>query len=263
MSVVKDGKLSITLSNELELELPHAFSGFSIESVTEDGQWPCQIHYHDEASMGKVSKSFNITYRKTFAAQVSEVQTATSAAFKEIQDVLNEKAGSTKIKLQFKIHRAPNDLIKSIDVPDGYEVEFHQGLAAMLRIKKNHTASDSNEFVWIVCDFVGETRIGEGAMRLLHASPLRITTAPVAQREYMPVTSTTFSTIEIKMHTSLKTLQIYDSPYNILVVLHFMPRYKRNPWYWLFDHKRPRLDDERHSNVLQQTPSGRSDKDGL
>ena len=112
--------------------------------------------------MGKITKTFSITYRKTFADQVQEMQTTTKKAFKEIEDTLNAKSGAAKRELPFKISRSTNDYIKSIDVPDGFELELHQGLAAMLRIKKTHAAVDANDVAWIVCDIVGETRIGEG-----------------------------------------------------------------------------------------------------
>ena len=255
------GKLSIVLSNEIKLKLPHAFASFSIESVTEDGQWPTQIHYHDEDSMGKVTKTFNITYRKAFGDQVTEMQTSAKKAFKEIQDELNKKSGAAQRELSFKVIRSTNDLIKSIDVPDGFELELHQGLAAQLKIKRRHFSSDANEVAWIYCDIVGETRIGEGAMRLLNATPIKITTSRITQREYMPVMKKTFSIIDIKMHTSLKTMQIYDSPFNIIVVLHFTPRYKR--FGCGCDQKRRRVEDESSSQFLQQTTSGWSNQNGL
>ena len=186
---------------------------------------------------------------------------AAKKAFKEIQDELNKKSGAAQRELSFKVIRSTNDHIKSIDVPDGFELELHQGLAAQLKIKRRHFSTDANEVAWIYCDIVGETRIGEGAMRLLNATPIQITTSRITQREYMPVMKKTFSIIDIKMHTSLKTMQIYDSPFNIIVVLHFTPRYKR--FGCGCDQKRRRVEDESSSQFLQQTTSGWSNQNGL
>ena len=230
-AVVADKKLKFTISNELRLVLPHAFARFPLESVTEDGQWAAKIYYFDEESMGKLGKSFTVPFKKTYATQVTALQTSATQAFAEIATGIDakeaKKDGDAKTELTFKINRTRNSAIKSIDIADGYELELHQGLAAYLKIKKNIFSADANDYAWVTSDIVGETMIGETSMRLLAPTPLQVTTAKITNKEYMPVNVQRFSMIEIKMHTNPKTMELYDAPYNILFVLHFVPRYKR------------------------------------
>ena len=65
-------------------------------------------------------------------------------------------------------------------------------------------------------------------MRLLTPTPLKITTNSNTNKEYVPVEISKFSLIEIKMFTNLRTLEQFDGPYNVLVILHFCPRHKGN-----------------------------------
>ena len=46
-------------------------------------------------------------------------------------------------------------------------------------------------------------------------------------KEYVPVVKSTFSEISLKLVTNLTTMELFDSPYEVLVVLHFQPRHKR------------------------------------
>src|SRR5271154_5374586 len=104
--------------------------------------------------------------------------------------------------------------------------------------------------------FLGETQIGETAMKLLIPTPIRIsTTASVSNKEYVPVTTQKFSMIEVKMHTNLSTMEMYDGPHNILIVLHFIPRYKRKGTKEP-SNKKPRIDDGFNSRFLQWSSHG-------
>jgi hypothetical protein len=165
--------------------------------------------------MVKAQSLFTISTQKDFAAQAAKLQEAAEAALKAI--------GGT---LTFKIVKTRN-AITSIDMSDGVEVEISEGLATFLRIKTHLHSSNTNELAWVVCDLVSETRIGERSIRLLTPTPIRVTTDTKVGREYVGVQVKKFSLVDLKLVTNLSTMEKFDGPYELLVVLHFVPRKKR------------------------------------
>jgi hypothetical protein len=260
----------------LRIKIPHVLNRFTFTATQATGEWAGTILYHDDESGSEIQKSFIVPYHKTFAAQAAALQQATQKTFEEIAKAIDvkekEKNAEYKevTKLPFKIHRTKNQqFIKSIDIAEGYELQLPAGLAATLKVKKNiytTTNTKNDEFAWITCDFVGETMIGERALRLLTPTPLKISTATDVSnnKEYVPLTIAKFSILEIKMYTNLRTLELFDGPFNVLIVLHFKPmaRHKRKASWEDDDSKK------RHAGfggrVLQQAnPIGwwRSDDD--
>src|SRR5271167_2502185 len=247
------------ISEGLRIVLPHAFNSYTFEFTQEGSEWSCTISYYDDASMVKVNKTFPVSYKKSFHHQVAELQKKTQEAFEEVT-----KETKSEVALKFKINRIKNEqTINSIDIPEGYELQLPPTLAAGLKIKTHINFVNINEYAWITCNLVGETCIGETAMTLLTPTPLKIGTASIVNREYVPVTVNTFRLIELRTFTSLKTLEPFDGPFNVLVTLHFKPKYKRKG-YEQPEAKRQRIDlDGRSSRVLQSPTNWGSNSNEL
>jgi hypothetical protein len=148
-------------------------------------------------------------------------------------------------------------------MPEGYELQIDRGLAASLKIKNKLFQTDVNEYVWVVCDLVRETFVGEKALRLLTPTPIKVAPNSVGftNREYVPIEAGKFSIIELKMYTNLSTMKLFDGVHNILVVLHFRAKHKRKGYgdgrdHWTGDCKKF-CEDGRSGRFLQQTTEGR------
>ena len=177
--------------------------------------------------------------------QIKALQEATQEAFNKI----TEKS-KNKTTLTFKIIQTKSGT-KNFEVPEGYEVRLDRAFAAHLKIPPSIFASNINEFVWITCELVGETCMGETAMRLLTPTPLRILSDVVVNKEYVPIEINKFSLIELKMFTNLRTLEPLEAPYDMLIVLHFKPRHKR-----IGGECKRHCSDGCSSRFLQQTANG-------
>ena len=186
------------------------------------------IHYVDAGGLGKVSKAFGVPHKGAYVEQTKAMQKATQEAFKEIAQEIDRKAGATEgtTSLEFKVNMREG-VIKGYDMPEGYELELDRRLAIRLKTPARIYASNLNEYAWITCDLVAETLIGERAIRLLTPTPLRITSDVTVNREYVPVEISRFSLVEVKMFCNLRTMEVLDVPYTIMVVLHFTPKHKR------------------------------------
>ena len=118
-------------------------------------------------------------------------------------------------------------MIASIEIPESFEIQIPKALADKLKINSHIFSSNVNEIAWITSNIVGNMCVGGEMLQLLTPTPLKITTATITQKEYVPVKLSKFQVIEIKMLTNIKTMEVFDGPYNIMVVLHFVPRYKQ------------------------------------
>ena len=132
----------------------------------------------------------------------------------------------------------------SVGISDNVEVRLPQQLAKFLKIKQRITASNVNNSVWILCGgLVGDSLIGSRALPLLTPTPLLINTTTLVSKEYVRVTQKTFDEITLKLVTNLSTMELFDSPYEVLIVLHFLPYYKRTSPSAAGLCKRSKLDD--------------------
>src|SRR5271156_1219040 len=100
-------------------------------------------------------------------------------------------------------------------------------LATPLKLKQRIFGALS-DYVWITCNIVGDTYVGESSMPLLTPTPLKMVTGSITSREYVPVVNNRFQMLHIQMITNLKTLEPYDGPNNVLLVLHFKAKHKRS-----------------------------------
>jgi hypothetical protein len=101
---------------------------------------------------------------------------------------------------------------------------------------------------------------GELKVPLLTPTPQRITTNVITCREYVPVVENKFQIVQLQLFTNLSSMTLFDGAYNISVVLHFTPKYKRKGY------KENDKDKKRHccncnkngysSGFLQQTANG-------
>jgi len=217
--------LAVKLSEGVRLKLPHAYGRYTVKVSEEAGTWSGVIHRVDETTMDKVEKKFEIPYKKTYAQQVQAFKTATLAAIAQIAIEIETQSG-VKPDLPFKLHQR-GGVITSIEIPEGFEIVIPKGLADKIKINTHLFSSNVNELAWITSNIVGDMCVGEGVMHLLTPTPLKITTATNTQKEYVPVKLSKFQIIEIKMFTNIKTMEVFDGPYNLMIVLHFIPRYKQ------------------------------------
>jgi len=253
----------LDITEGVRVVLPHAFNSFTFKFTTSLGEWPCSISYVDDAGMGQTKKPFKVSSRKTFATQVQALQEATTKTFKEITtEIIKEITGKdaseqeiTAAAIPFRIRRHRNQqVITTIDMPEGYELEIDQGLATSLNLKRKFFSA-MTDYAWITCNIVGDSFVGESSMPLLTLTPLKMTTSVITNREYVPVSSNTFQTLHLQMISNLKTLEPYDGPNNVLIVLHFKAKHKRSG-YVLDKEEAKRLrtneeEDGRGSRILQ------------
>ena len=80
--------------------------------------------------------------------------------------------------------------------------------------------------IWITCDLVDEMLVGEAAIKLLTPSPLTLN-GEIISMQYVPVSSCRFSDITLYCYSDITTLAPDSGSEDFMVVLHFMPRYKR------------------------------------
>ena len=245
------------ISEGLKLRLPHAFNRFTLKSVETDGVWPVRIYYFDEDGVSKIKKEFNVPYKKSSTTQASAFKTAVNNAFKEIATDIETK---TKVKphLEFKF-KLERGVIKNIEVPDTMEIVLPQDFANIFKITTSLTSKPTNELAWITCDLVAETQVAQKSMRLLTPTPMVITTAANMHKEYVPVSSSKFQIIEIKMYSNIKKMQPFEGGYNVMIVLHFVPRYKqkRKMSDLLSQQKRICCHDRLGDGLLQSSTGGR------
>jgi hypothetical protein len=257
-------KGQLQISEGLKIKIPHVLNYIPFESTPRASVWSCSIFYVSDDGVGQTEKKFQVPYRKTYAKQTEELQRETEKVFTEIAkeiDAAEKKKNTAYVegttKLPFKIHRPRNALlIESIDIPTGYELKLPGKLAESLKLKSHIYLSDINDYAWFTCNLVKEMSVGECRLPLLTPTPQKITSNVVACREYVPVAINKFNQIELKLYTNLHTMVLFDGPYNISVVLHFTPKYKRRGYE---DNEK---DSKRFCNgrcsggVLQQTSSG-------
>ena len=61
------------------------------------------------------------------------------------------------------------------------------------------------------------------ALHVLNPTPILISANTTVNKEHVPVEKTCFSDISLKLVTNLTNMELYDSPFKLLVVLHFQP----------------------------------------
>ena len=175
--------------------------------------------------------------KTTFAAQASALQTVTQTTFKEMVKEAETKAKAKDqtyvvgtYELPFQIKRVPDKpIVTDITIPEGFELEVSPELATYLKIQQVISNAYVSEFIWVGCDLVDQTAIGEGmGLRLLTPTPIKLNTnTNIMRMEYVPMETKKFSTLDIKLYTNLKTLGLYQTPYAVQIVLHFKPNHKR------------------------------------
>src|SRR3981189_912358 len=81
--------------------------------------------------------------------------------------------------------------------------------------------------VWIACDLIDAMLVGEAALKLLTPSPLDLNYHDIVSRQYVPVNSCRFSEITLSCYSNITNMTPYEGSEDVMVVLHFIPRYKR------------------------------------
>src|SRR5277367_6616511 len=201
----------------VKIRLSHVLGNYYDFATTKEAErWTATILYYDDVSMGQVEKIYTIDAKKSWPAQVSELKIATTRQLTALG------RGFT-----MKLSKAQNQ-ITSVDINDNFEIRLSAGLAKMLKTRHRLRASNVNSFEWIVGDLAGESLIGSASLPLLTPTPLMIGTSTVTGKEYVPVQKHKFSEISLKLVTNLAIMELFDGPYELLVMLHFQPRHKRS-----------------------------------
>jgi len=217
--VVTDTKLNITSSKHVKITLPYVFNYFTISCDEGLEQWPISISYQSSKSVDKIIKTASVERSSDVELQG-----------KNIKDACHEETGDTD--LEFRIFR--NGKENTVTVDQKLEVTIPHELAKRLKIPTilkyvpvvEKATTKVEQPIWITCDLVDEMLVGEAAVKLLTPSPLTMD-AEINSKQYVPVSSCRFSDITLYCYSDITTLAPYGGSEDFMVVLHFMPRYKR------------------------------------
>src|SRR3981189_3409755 len=217
--VVTDTKLHIVSSKHVKITLPYVFNYFTVSCDEGLEQWPIPISYQSSKSVDKIIKT-------AFVERSSDVE----LQGKNIKDACHEETGD--MDLEFRIFR--NGDGNAVTVDQKLEVTIPHELAKRLKIPTilkyvpvvEKATSKVEQPIWITCDLVDEMLVGEAAVKLLTPSPLTMD-AEINSKQYVPVSSCRFSDITLYCYSDITTLAPYGGSEDFMVVLHFMPRYKR------------------------------------
>ena len=94
-------------------------------------------------------------------------------------------------------------------------------------VEKAATTLSVKHPIWISCDLVDAMLVGEAAVKLLTPSPLDLNYHDIVSRQYVPVNSCRFSEITLSCYSDITNMSPYEGSEDVMVVLHFIPRYKR------------------------------------
>jgi hypothetical protein len=109
-------------------------------------------------------------------------------------------------------------------------IAIPQGLARLLHAPMRLTNSihkPNDDLVWILSNVVDDMHVGERTLKLLTPTPVSPVSFQVSVPQYVPVQQNRFSVIELQVVSNLDNMAEYDGSNDIMVTLHFKPRYKR------------------------------------
>src|SRR5277367_502101 len=122
---------------------------YDFATTKEAERWTATILYYDDVSMGQVEKIYIIDAKKSWPAQVSELESATTKQLTALG------RGFT-----MKLSKAQNQ-ITSVDINDNFEIRLSAGLAKMLKTRHRLRASNVNSFAWMR-EGIGIRQLGGG-----------------------------------------------------------------------------------------------------
>jgi len=215
-----DLKLRIDYSEHVKLTLPYVLNNYDIACVENAEQWPITIYYQPSEGLEKIKKA-------TFAKRSDDA---------EKQGVAIKKACDTETGQNLTFNMKNGDgVVVSID--KNLEVVIPIELAQQFKIPtllkytppsdKAITSLQVKHPVWIACDLVDAMLVGEAALKLLTPSPLDMNYHDIVSRQYVPVNSCRFSEITLSCYSDITNMTPYEGSEDVMVVLHFIPRYKR------------------------------------
>src|SRR3977135_2222189 len=209
-------RLTIQYSEHISISLPYVFHHYNIDCLKVDEQWPITIHYKQTEGVDTVDKSFKVARKETVKAQGESIK-------KEIHKETGDKT------LEFELLTGPPisynvDKKLSVDIP--YTLAAKYKIPTLLKYRSEAEKTKKTS-VWITCDLVDEMMVGEGAVKLLTPSPLEISNQEIVRKQYVPAAVSRFSEITLQCYTDIESMTPHAGSSNLMVVLHFTPRYKR------------------------------------
>jgi len=222
--------LAISFSACITVTVPYAFNCYTVTCLKAIEQWTISVLYKSPTGMEKIKKNFVVERQKTDEEQVKAIDAAAKKAFNdndlEFKVTYNVDGAEGGVAMSNNYHTVtlPSNLAKLLRIPP-----------ILIREKKFAEATDSVTKIipsfspiWITCDLVDETLIAGGAMKLLTPSPINISSGHgITSRQYVPVSVSSFSQINIYCYSDVIMKTPYLANDGILIVLHFVPRYKR------------------------------------
>ena len=110
---------------------------------------------------------------------------------------------------------------------DFYKVVILDWIAGRLQIGPKLSPVNINNTVWITCNFFDDVRVGNKSIALLTATPIEMTSAKIVNVQYVPVNLTSFNSVRMRLMTNYITQELYTGAHKTMLVLHFVPQYKR------------------------------------
>src|SRR3977135_2340051 len=215
---VSNKQLIIRYSEHVKLTLPYVLTYYDTACTENLEQWPITIYYQSAKGMDKIKKYATVDRAKSLTLQGEA-----------IKDTCQTETGDSS--LVFKIRGDdPSTLVvdKKLEVVIPQQLAEHFKLP--LSLKHTPTVVEVTNMVkqpiWITCDLIDEMMLGEGAIKLLTPSPLDLNT-DITSKQYVPVSSCRFSDITLSCYSDITKLTPYGGSEDFMVVLHFIPRYKR------------------------------------
>jgi hypothetical protein len=219
----KNRNLDIKISEAVKVALPYVFNYCTIGCVTALERWPIKISYPRLKSVAKINAEATIRKTTSLIYVSSDLTEAAKTAIETLPATFKVVLSNTVANG----HRAYaiNDDKVMIEIPHALAKYF----AIPSRLKSYDMAPKNiiaTRPVWLTASFVDEMIMGDVALKLLTPGPIDLY-APIVNMQYVPVTGTRFNEITLNCYSDPTILAPLDCYEDVMVVLHFMPRYKR------------------------------------
>src|SRR5271156_6626411 len=213
--------LRITYSPHVKLKLPYVLNYFSITCDENVEQWPITIYYQSAKGVDQVVKNILVERKKTGDAQGEVIEEAAQKEFNDthIKSSITYPAGEVKMTRLLTV-QLPLEAAKLYKVPPIMR-------SSTPAVAKPQESKHSHTPLWITCDLIDETLVGRGALKLLTPNPVNLDNPELVSKQYVPVASNRFSQITLSCYSDIASLTPFSTNRDLMVVLHFSPRYKR------------------------------------
>src|SRR3977135_74546 len=216
---VSNTQLTIRYSEHIKLTLPYVLTYYDTACTENLEQWPITIYYQPTKGMDKIKKYALVDRAKFLTLQGKAIKEACQTETDDSSLVFRLGDDPSSLEVDKKLEVViPQQLAQHFKLPMSLKHAPTTEIATNIQIGKQP--------IWITCDLIDEMMLGEGAIKLLTPSPLDLNT-DITSKQYVLVSRCRFSDITLSCYSDISRLTPYGGSEDFMVVLHFIPRYKR------------------------------------